>query len=445
MINITLPIMNEEAKHQNYGNTFFTLYLQKLKILKKIPRENSNPKQIDYLGSRKENQKNFFKLPYNSEGKSLANVEFEVKKSNELRYDPVKKQFSLEKRVSLADHGYWIGLSIEKQKEKVQYIQYIFYRDRILLKESYTFNKDKLFEAVETLSRDVRKVLSGNESFFYFKSNPSGARVYLEGVYLGETPVEVPLLSQGEYQLKMMKKNFYPVERKINLQLSDPVLIENLREISTIGTLEIITSEPGMEIYVDNHYMGKTPKKIENLELKSLRVILKKEGFLEKNLRIVLDKSNPQKKIRVTIKKGNTVETWQNRQYFIRPITYDHMVKAHWILAGSAFLSYLYFLDRYDKKEDYLYSHYLNDPNLVSDPEVESIRNDLKTIQTHRNISFGVMIYGIVAGIYFYWKKIDSLDPFGSFVGNEREYNSVSFFSTMDDSGYFSAGYRFYY
>ncbi len=48
-------------------------------------------------------------------------------------------------------------------------------------------------------------------------SQPSGAKVYLDLVYYGLTPITITNLPAGEYKLKLLKKDFYPVNELINV------------------------------------------------------------------------------------------------------------------------------------------------------------------------------------------------------------------------------------
>lgn len=444
VIYVQSPVMNKEAEFQNYGYTFFTLYFQELKILKRIHPQYLAVKKITYHSHAAENRKEFLQYPTNLCVDCSANVEFSISNSGYLDYDAKSRQFTAKKRPSLLeDKAYWIGLSIEKQKNKTIFIQQIFSGNRKIFRGRYTFGKDKTMDGVRTLARDVRRVFSRDKIFYTFTSDPAEARVYLENTYIGKTPVEIGYLSEGRYTLKLLKKEYYPVEKSIVLKKSQNEVYIEMKKIASPGSLYLVTSEPGMDIYLDNLYMGKTPKKITGLELKTYTVALKKKDYMQKNLRVQLSKDSPEKNIRVTIEKGNLKEKWDNRSYFIKPVTYDHMVKGHLILAGSAFLSYLYFIDRYDRKEDYLYSHYLNLSVDETNADVRSLRNDLDLLKKGQDISLGIVIYGIVGSIYFYWKKIDSLDPFGSF--SPQKESSVNFYSGMGHSGNISAGWRYVY
>ena len=56
------------------------------------------------------------------------------------------------------------------------------------------------------------------------QSDPPGARVYLDGFYLGQTPLETPPLEGGERVLRLERPGYAPLERRIlldrNLSLS---------------------------------------------------------------------------------------------------------------------------------------------------------------------------------------------------------------------------------
>lgn len=88
-------------------------------------------------------------------------------------------------------------------------------------------------------------------------SMPSGARVYLNGEFKGETPADVEVELAGDYDVRVEKDDFATAERAVSLSRGAEKT-EEFRLVSTAGTLNVITTPPGAEIYVDGKKAGAT-------------------------------------------------------------------------------------------------------------------------------------------------------------------------------------------
>jgi len=109
------------------------------------------------------------------------------------------------------------------------------------------------------------------------KTDPPKATVYLDGVKLDQvTPLTIEK-PPGEYELKIVKDQYYIDQRSVVIK--DGVTSEvEVSLVPQIGKL-VITSEPSeAKVYIDDKYVGVTPL-THDKPVGKYKVVLKKEGF----------------------------------------------------------------------------------------------------------------------------------------------------------------------
>lgn len=137
-------------------------------------------------------------------------------------------------------------------------------------------DEQELVGAIQRLVNPIRAKLTGdNYASLRIESTPAQASVYLDEQFLGKTPLDYSYLIPGTYRL-ILKRDGYRVfseilqtqsgekaQRKINMQPSP-----------LGGSLDITTTPPGAKIYLDADYLGKTPKRIDNIAAGTYRLHL---------------------------------------------------------------------------------------------------------------------------------------------------------------------------
>ncbi len=100
-----------------------------------------------------------------------------------------------------------------------------------------------------------------NYGILEIDSFPSQALVYVDGQYIGQTPVNFGTFS-GLHRILVGKTGFNSVETTVNLNggqrfsyspILEPTIVNN------IGTADFISSKEGANVYVAGNYLGKTP------------------------------------------------------------------------------------------------------------------------------------------------------------------------------------------
>lgn len=88
------------------------------------------------------------------------------------------------------------------------------------------------------------------ESSLALTSEPSGAAVIIDGQYRGETPLELNLLPERDYQLRLFKAGFSAHESQIRLnQGEDRRIDQSLQQVT--GQLSVNVNPSDAEIWVD--------------------------------------------------------------------------------------------------------------------------------------------------------------------------------------------------
>ncbi|MGL4387820.1 MAG: PEGA domain-containing protein [Brevinema sp.] len=116
-------------------------------------------------------------------------------------------------------------------------------------------------------------------------TNPSDTLVYLNGFYIGKTPLNYPTAPLGEQRISFIKDGYLREEVLIDIKANKANRINfNLAEQNNSGILSI-NSSIITDVFIDSQFKGKTPLIISNLTLnKKFRVeVLNPSGILSNN------------------------------------------------------------------------------------------------------------------------------------------------------------------
>ena len=101
-------------------------------------------------------------------------------------------------------------------------------------------------------------------------SNPSKSLVYLNGFFIGSTPLIYPTAPLGEQRILFLKEGFNREEILTDIIPNQTNSINyTLQALNNSGTLGITASIPDAEVYVNAQYKGKAPLIVSNLTLYS--------------------------------------------------------------------------------------------------------------------------------------------------------------------------------
>lgn len=119
-------------------------------------------------------------------------------------------------------------------------------------------------------------------------SNPSGADVYIDNQYKGQSPVSISL-NPGTYTLKLQKAGYETYNEQFNLSTT---LTKNINLTPMVKNYDIsFSSNPsGAKIYINNQYKGTTPKSL-TLEEGNYTARLSMNGYEDYTENINLDRN----------------------------------------------------------------------------------------------------------------------------------------------------------
>ncbi len=118
-----------------------------------------------------------------------------------------------------------------------------------------------------------------NKGKLSIDSYPQNSEVYLNGEYIGTTPLEQSL-KIGKYILEVKKAGYKDYKKDITIERGkETIVIANL-EIST-GTLIVKTQPDGATVFVDGKNYGLTPIEIGDLEIGEHEIVISKDGYAQ--------------------------------------------------------------------------------------------------------------------------------------------------------------------
>ncbi len=94
-------------------------------------------------------------------------------------------------------------------------------------------------------------------------TGPSGAKIYLDGVYKGTTPTTLTDVPIGTYSIKVSKSGYDDLAKTVSVSAGAT------REVSGTligyGSLSISSTPSGVRVYLDGNYKGETPLSISKV------------------------------------------------------------------------------------------------------------------------------------------------------------------------------------
>jgi len=109
-------------------------------------------------------------------------------------------------------------------------------------------------------------------------SVPSHARVYVNGTYLGTTPLEI-FPKPGRYSIKLRAPNYEEYISNITIKIGENKTM-HITLVPLFGYLQIESEPPEAEVYINGNYKGITPIKLK-LSKGTYEVKVSKDGYVE--------------------------------------------------------------------------------------------------------------------------------------------------------------------
>jgi len=142
-------------------------------------------------------------------------------------------------------------------------------------KEKYTRSLDVSLRTNEF--RKIDLVLEKKQGKLAVTANVPQSDVYLNGQFLGKTPLTADALDLGAYTLRVKKAGYFEFTKQVDI--SD--LEETRLEVKLIkpGPLKVLSMPMEAEIWIDHEYKGATPMVLSDLSLETHLLELRKDGY----------------------------------------------------------------------------------------------------------------------------------------------------------------------
>ena len=133
------------------------------------------------------------------------------------------------------------------------------------------------------------------------QSEPPGAKVYLTGKEIGDTPIKVSGITPGVYELRVIKEGYAPHEAQVKIVGGRSETVRaSLRK--SVGSLLLRTEPAGANVYIDGKLAGVSPLQSGGLIPGTHRVQISKEAF-ETQEKEVIVKANERAEVSISLKR----------------------------------------------------------------------------------------------------------------------------------------------
>jgi len=130
---------------------------------------------------------------------------------------------------------------------------------------------------------ELKQALSGGVRI---SSIPPGAKIYLNGTYMGDTPTSLSDLSPGKHTVKLVKEGYTAWEQEVIVRASDELDLPVVTLQEAFGKLNIHVT-PWADVYYKGKKLGTTPLANIRLQEGTHKLVLKNPPLkIEKELRV---------------------------------------------------------------------------------------------------------------------------------------------------------------
>lgn len=306
-----------------------------------------------------------------------------------------------------------IGYSENKLNCRLQ----LSWGSRVLSTESITFDEEDTVLSLKVAVDNLRKVLSGDRSgAIAVFTTPDGASVYLNGMFAGSTPLEFNHLPPVEYDLKIQKRDYTDIDRRVKVTTDATEEIrETLKKESGKGYLFINSKPDGASVFLGVEYKGRTPLKLTGLPLGLYRIRVSHEGYIDRYRTVTLTEKYQGDRFNFSLDEGDTIEFYNNRQPGILGVDYYTLFTATTFFSAVSGATAVYFMAQRDYARDVkLTGLSTTNPDLYTQADIDLINRQNSEMNRYNRLSQGFLAgaaVSLVASVYFFSKYLETGDP----------------------------------
>ncbi len=115
-------------------------------------------------------------------------------------------------------------------------------------------------------------------------SHPQGAKVYLDNVYKGVTPLNLDRVTAGQHQIKLVKTGYHDWSSYISVSPSRTTTVSaDLILLPIYGSISVYCNQGNAKIYLDGNYQKRTytnqSAELQNVEPGYHELMITKDGY----------------------------------------------------------------------------------------------------------------------------------------------------------------------
>ncbi len=203
----------------------------------------------------------------------------------------------------------------------------------------------RAYQELTPLGEKIRFMLQGKETTLVQveASGLDSCLVYLDGNYIGKTPVTTKKFPIGKRELFVFKEGYLPYKETVYLESGKTFSKDvKLIKIENTSFVSVITEEEGADVFVGVTYLGKTPLEKVSIPAGQNRLRVSKQGFVDA-FRPLDAKPGETSRFDIKLREGKSEVYYPNKQYVF--LDYSYKDFATYSLYGSLlfYAGYLYF------------------------------------------------------------------------------------------------------
>lgn len=201
----------------------------------------------------------------------------------------------------------------------------------------------RAYQEMGPLGESIREKLQGKDTttVAVSASGEEGALVYLDGIYLGKTPLIGKKFPIGKRSLFVFKEGFHPYKQEIQLEKGKPFQLDVNLSLKLSNSYITVSANVESDVYLGIQYLGKTPLNHIAIPSGMNRLRISKEGYID-SFRAVDARDNEEVVVDIEMREGKTEVYYKNKQNVFLDHTYKDF--ATYSLYGSLlfYVSYVY-------------------------------------------------------------------------------------------------------
>ena len=116
------------------------------------------------------------------------------------------------------------------------------------------------------------------EGIISISTSPSGAAIYLNGVYVGTTPLTLEDIVSASYNVKIVKEGYDEETKAVSLGPGGTMNLD-IQLKQSLGSIIVSSNPSGANVYLDGNFKGVTPITLTDMSIVSHTVKLTKSDY----------------------------------------------------------------------------------------------------------------------------------------------------------------------